>query len=80
MPVDLTETSALLFVTRMLQQSDMVAVVSTDVARYHAAHAIVAMLPIQLPWRMDAFGIDTRTDRPLSLAAQLMLRAFKTAA
>ena len=79
-PVDLTETSALLFVTKMLQQSDMVAVVSIDVARYYAAHGIVAMLPIQLPWRMDAFGIVTRTDRLLSPAAQLMLRALKTAA
>ena len=58
----------------------MVAVVSTDMARYYAAHGIVAMLPIRLPWRMDAFGIVTRTDRLLSSAAQLMLRAFRTAA
>ena len=29
----------------MLQQSDMVAVVAADVARYYAAHGIVAVLP-----------------------------------
>src|SRR5437762_2659974 len=33
-PINVIETSALLFMTKMLQQSDMVAVVATDVARY----------------------------------------------
>ena len=64
----------------MLQQSDMLAVVPTDVARYYAAHGMVAMLPIQLPCHMDAFGIITRTDWLLSPAAKVMMRAMKTAA
>ena len=79
-PSNLVETTALLFITRMLQQSDMIAVIATDVARYYAQHGLVAQLPIQLACTMDAFGLITRTDRLLSPAAQVMLRALKASA
>ena len=59
-PTNTIESSALLFITRMLQQSDMVAVLATDVARYYAAHGIVSLLPLDMPCHMDAFGIITR--------------------
>ncbi len=78
-PSDIIETAALLFLTSMLQRSDMVAVVATDVARYYAAHGIVALLPIDMPCHMDNFGIITRTDRLLSPAANVMLKAIKMA-
>jgi len=76
-PINVIETAALLFITRMLQQSDMIAVLATDVARYYAAHGIVSMLPVEMPCHMDAFGIITRTDRLLSPAAKVMMRALK---
>jgi len=76
-PINLIETSALLFITRMLQSSDMVAIVATDVARYYAAHGIVSLLPVTMDCHMDAFGLITRTDRLLSPAAQVMVRALK---
>jgi DNA-binding transcriptional LysR family regulator len=73
-PGNVIESSALLFITRMLQQSDMVAVLASDVARYYAAHGIVSLLPLDMP-----FGIITRTDRLLSPAAKVMMKALKTA-
>ncbi|MGE5866181.1 MAG: LysR family transcriptional regulator [Rhizobacter sp.] len=79
-PVNIIETSALLFITKMLQQSDMIGVVATDVAKYYASHGIVSILPMTLPCQMDAFGIITRTDRLLSPAAKVMLRALKSSA
>ncbi len=79
-PTDLIETTALLFLTRMLQRSDMLAVLATDVARYYTQHGMVSPLPIELPCKMDAFGLITRTDRPPSPAAKVMLHALKTAA
>jgi len=79
-PSNLIETTALLFVTKMLEQSDLLGVVATDVARYYAEHGMVALLPIQLPCKMDAFGLITRTDRLLSPAAKVMLRALKNTA
>ena len=79
-PINVVETSALLFVTRMLQQSDMIGVVATDVARYYVSHGIGALLPIVLPCKMDAFGIITRTDRLLSPAGEVMLQAIRQSA
>ena len=76
-PINVIETAALLFITRMLQQSDMIAVLATDVARYYAAHGIVPLLPLDMPCHMDAFGIITRTDRLLSPAAKVMMQALK---
>jgi DNA-binding transcriptional LysR family regulator len=79
-PTQLIETSVLLFITKMLQQSDFIAVVPTDVGRYYASYGMVAMLPIQLSCSMDAFGIITRKDWLLSPAANVVLKALKTAA
>jgi DNA-binding transcriptional LysR family regulator len=79
-PVNIIDTSALLFITKMLQQSDMIAVVASDVARYYASHGIVSILPIDLPCHMDAFGLITRTDKLLSPAAKVMLKALKSTA
>lgn len=77
-PINVVETSALLFMTRMLQQSDMLAVIGSDVARYYAAHGIVSLVPIDMPCHMDDFGIITRTDRLLSPAVKVMMKALKT--
>ncbi|EKD98509.1 MAG: hypothetical protein ACD_23C00399G0002 [uncultured bacterium] len=79
-PNNIIETSSLMFTTKMLQQSDMVSVVATDVARYYSDHGLLAILPIALPCQMDAFGIITRRDRLLSPAAKVVLRALKISA
>jgi DNA-binding transcriptional LysR family regulator len=78
-PENLIETNALLFITRMLRQSDLVTVLAADVANYYAGHGVAAILPIELPCKMDAFGLITRTDRLLSPAATVMLQAIKQA-
>jgi DNA-binding transcriptional LysR family regulator len=79
-PLNVVETSSLMFTTKMLQQSDMVSLVASEVARYYADHGLLAILPLALPCHMDAFGIITRRDRPLSPAAKVMLNALKAAA
>jgi DNA-binding transcriptional LysR family regulator len=79
-PANLIETAALLFVTKMIGQGDMIGLVAGDVGHYYAQHGIVSVLPIELPCRMDAFGIITRTDRALSPAARVMMAALKAAA
>lgn len=79
-PENLIETGALLFVTKMIGQGDMIGLLAGDVGHYYAAHGIVSVLPIELPCRMDAFGIITRTDRPLSPAARVMMGALRTVA
>jgi len=79
-PENLIESTALLFMTQMLQGSDMVAVIAEDVARHYAGHGLVALLPVAMPCKMDAYGIITRGDRLLSPAAAVMLRAVRDAA
>ena len=79
-PANLIETAALLFVTKMIGQGDMIGLTAGDVGRYYESHNLVAVLPIELPCHMDAFGLLTRTDRPLSPAARVMLAAIKAAA
>lgn len=79
-PVNVIETGALLFTSKMLQKSDMLSVLATDVARYYAEHGLMSILPIDVPCQMEAFGIITRRDRLLSPAAEVMLRAIRLAA
>jgi DNA-binding transcriptional LysR family regulator len=79
-PPHLIETSSILFMTKMLQESDFVAVVPTEVARYYASYDFIAILPVQLSCTMDAFGIILRKDCLLSPAAKVVLRALTTAA
>ncbi|RQS13075.1 LysR family transcriptional regulator [Burkholderia sp. Bp9002] len=79
-PSNVVETAALLFITRVLAQSDMIAVVADEVARYYAGHGIVAMLPLEMDCRMDDFGLITRTDRLYSPAASVMVDAIRVAA
>lgn len=79
-PPHLIETSSILFITKMLQESDFVAVVPTEVARYYASYGMIAILPLQLSCTMDAFGIILRKDWLLSPAAKVVLRALRRAA
>jgi DNA-binding transcriptional LysR family regulator len=74
------ETSSLLFLTKMMQDSDMVSIMASDVARYYAEHGLLRILPVVLPCEMEPFGFITRRDKPLSPAAQVLLTALKDAA
>ncbi|MFC5581048.1 LysR family transcriptional regulator [Rhodanobacter terrae] len=73
-------TAALLFLTKMLQESDYLAVVPIDVARHYAEHGMVRIVPLELSCRMDSFGIITRTDWLLSPSAQTVLQALNEVA
>jgi DNA-binding transcriptional LysR family regulator len=79
-PTNSVETASLLFVTKMMQQSDMVSVMAMDVARYYADHGLLSILPLVVPLEMEPFGFITRRDRLLSPAAHVVLRALKASA
>ncbi|RYY63181.1 MAG: LysR family transcriptional regulator, partial [Comamonadaceae bacterium] len=76
-PDNVVESAALLFITAMIQRSDMVGVLAAEVARYYAAHGIFVVLPVEMPCHMDAFGLITRTDRTLSPGAAIMVDALR---
>lgn len=79
-PRQVLATTALMFMTKMLEESDYLAVVPVDVARHYAGHGMVCIVPVQLSCRMDSFGIITRTDWLLSPGARTVLRALQETA
>lgn len=78
-PSNVVETSALLFITRAIEQSDMIAVLAEDVANYYADHGMVEILPLPMDCTMDNFGLITHAGKLLSPAATLMIDALRDA-
>jgi DNA-binding transcriptional LysR family regulator len=79
-PANTVDTTALLLVTALLQQTDTLHVMPVDVARYYQSLNVLTILPIELPFKMDAFGIIRQQDHLLSPGANLLLTAVRSAA
>lgn len=79
-PVNVVDTTALLLITALLQQTDSLHVMPTEVARYYASLDVVGILPIELPCKMDAFGIIRQQDALPSPGAELLLEAVRAEA
>ncbi|MEW7850866.1 LysR family transcriptional regulator [Massilia aurea] len=79
-PVNVVDTTALLLVTALLQQTDALHVMPQEVAQYYASLNVMRILPIDLPCTMDAFGIIRQQDHLLSPGAELLLGAVRAAA
>jgi DNA-binding transcriptional LysR family regulator len=79
-PPVVVESASQLFITKMLQESDFIAVVATDIARYYEQHGMVSIVPIDLPCHMEPFGLILRKDLLLSPAAMKVLAALRKAA
>jgi hypothetical protein len=70
----------MLVITALLQQTESLHVMPLEVAQYYASLNVVKILPIDLPCKMDAFGIIRQQDHLLSPGADLLLRAVRAAA
>lgn len=79
-PVNVVDTTALLLITALLQETDALHVMPLEVAQYYASLNVLRILPIELPCRMDAFGIIRQQEHLLSPGAELLLRAVRSAA
>ena len=79
-PVNVIDSTALLLVTALLQQTDSLHVMPRDVAEYYVSLNVLKILPIELPCKMDAFGIIRQQDHLLSPGADLLLKAVRVAA
>lgn len=72
-PTNVVETNAMSVIKSLLQQTDYLHVMPTEVARYYVASQELAMLPIGLPCNMDSYGFIMRRDHVLSPGATLLL-------
>jgi len=79
-PANTVDTTALLLITSLLQQTDSLHVMPLEVAQYYASLNVLSILPIELPFKMDAFGIIRQHDHLLSPGANLLLEAVRKAA
>jgi DNA-binding transcriptional LysR family regulator len=79
-PANVVDTTALLLLMPLLQQTDSVHVMPADVAAYYASLGILDILPIDLPCKMDAFGIITSREHLLSPGASLLLEEVRSVA
>jgi DNA-binding transcriptional LysR family regulator len=80
LPVNVVDTTALLLITTLLQQTDSLHVMPQEVAQYYASLNVMRILPIELPCKMDAFGIIRQQDHLLSPGADLLLKQVRLAA
>jgi hypothetical protein len=64
----------------LLQQTDSLHVMPLEVAQYYASLSVIGILPIELPCKMDAFGIIRQQEHLLSPGADLLLKAVRLAA
>jgi DNA-binding transcriptional LysR family regulator len=78
-PTQVIEAVSPVVVTRLLEETDHLAVLARDVAEYYAACGLIAILPMTLSCKMDSFGIITRKDWILSPAACVMCEALEEA-
>ncbi|HEU4845205.1 MAG TPA: LysR substrate-binding domain-containing protein [Burkholderiaceae bacterium] len=79
-PLNVIDTTALLLVTALLQQTDSLHVMPIAVARYYESQNVLSVLPIDLPCRMDAYGIVSLDGHLPSPGAELLLRALRSVA
>ena len=79
-PSNMIETGSMLFVTRMLGQSDAIAVLSEEVSAFYTQHGLTVRLPLDMPCSMDAFGLVTLREQLPSPGARVLARALAQSA
>lgn len=79
-PTNVVETTSPLVITNLLSQSEMLAVLPVEAAQHYVSHGMASVIPVELPCRMDCYGIITRRDQLLSPGAALMLAALRETA
>ena len=79
-PTDVIETTAMSLVMSLIQQTDYLHVIPLDMANYYAQAGTLAILPIDLPCKMDNFGIITRRDIVLPPGAKNLLEQIRAVA
>jgi DNA-binding transcriptional LysR family regulator len=76
-PTNVVDTTAMLLITALLQETNSLHVMPLEVARYYESLKALAILPIDLPCKMDAFGIIRQQDHLLSPGAELLLKSVR---
>jgi DNA-binding transcriptional LysR family regulator len=61
-PANLIETASILTTTTLLQDTDMVSVTPSTIARHYAMAGLIGILPVRIRFQLEPYGIITRRD------------------
>ncbi|MCY0387530.1 LysR family transcriptional regulator [Robbsia sp. Bb-Pol-6] len=76
-PLNVVNTGSLPVIASLLEQSDMLAVLPTEIARQYEGYGVMQILPLVLCCELDNFGIITRFSQLPSPAATLVLDVLR---
>ncbi|MGH8806258.1 MAG: LysR family transcriptional regulator [Noviherbaspirillum sp.] len=79
-PENLVETASILTTTTLLQDTDMVSVTPTTIAKHYATAGMVSILPVRIKFQLDPYGIITRKDLFPTPAISIFQRCLRTLA
>jgi DNA-binding transcriptional LysR family regulator len=79
-PGNVVETTAMSVIKSLLQQTDFLHVMPTEIARYYVQSGELAIVPFELSCSMANYGIITHRERDLSPGAQLLLVRIRSVA
>lgn len=71
-PLNLVETSSITFSASLLEQTEMVAIMSKSYTEYYCKLGIIKPLPINLPSSLPNYGLIYRKNRPVTPAMALV--------
>ena len=80
LPRQLVETASLPVIISLLQMSEMISALPSEVVRPYCESGVLKQLPIKLDLRLGEAGIITRRDQELSPGAQAMKDELRAAA
>lgn len=61
-PANLIETTSILTTTTLLQETDMVSVTPTTIAKHYATAGLISILPVRIKFQLEPYGIITRRE------------------
>lgn len=76
-PAETVETLAIPLIVSLLTDTDMVVALPVEVVQAYLRSGQLAVLPLDLGLRMDAYGLITRREHVLSPSAEVMLTALR---
>ena len=80
LPKQVVETASLPIIISLLQMSEMVSALPSEVVRPYCESGILKKMPIKLDLRLGEAGIVTRRDKEMSPGARAMLAALRAVA
>ena len=80
LPKQVVETASLPIIISLLQMSEMVSALPSEVVRPYCESGVLKKMPIKLDLRLGEAGIVTRRDKELSPGARAMLAALRAVA